>query len=179
MDKKALETYFFEHAGGHAIRECIQCGTCGGSCPLADQMDYSPRALFALIRDGEILEALHSEAPWLCVSCYNCAARCPREIPVTDLMYALKRLAAENNLAPRSNKTKDLYEAFAAVNERFGRITEPAVMARYALGHPMAALANARLGLALFQRGRLEFRLQKMKTPGRLRKLLGGRGGRP
>ena len=179
MNKKSLENYFFEQAGGEAVRDCIQCGTCGGSCPLADQMDHSPRELFALIRDGEILEVLQSDAIWLCVSCYNCTARCPREIPVTDLMYALKRMSAENDLAPRFHKVKNLYDAFSFVNKKMGRITEPLIMAKYSVNHPLDAAANAPLGLELLKRRRLEFKPQKIKKPIKIRKLLGDRGGRP
>ena len=32
------------------LEMCIQCGTCGGSCPSAVEMDHSPRAIFAMLR---------------------------------------------------------------------------------------------------------------------------------
>ena len=34
------------------VELCIQCGTCGGSCPSAADMDHTPRMLFAMIRAG-------------------------------------------------------------------------------------------------------------------------------
>ena len=37
---------------------CIQCGTCGGSCPSAEDMDHTPRMLFAMVRAGMRDQAL-------------------------------------------------------------------------------------------------------------------------
>jgi heterodisulfide reductase subunit C len=79
--------------GGVKIRECIQCGTCTGSCPNANQMDHSPREIIALIRAGLREEVLTSNSMWYCLSCYQCTVRCPRDIKPTDLMHSLECLA--------------------------------------------------------------------------------------
>src|SRR4030042_73962 len=71
----------------------LQCGPCGGSCPSGADMDHTPRALFAMINSGMREEVLRSNTPWYCVSCYYCTSRCPKEIPITEIMYTLKRLA--------------------------------------------------------------------------------------
>ena len=39
--------------GGERLFDCIQCGTCGGSCPNGPDMESTPRRLFALIAAGE------------------------------------------------------------------------------------------------------------------------------
>ena len=54
--------------GGETLLTCIQCGTCGGSCPSGPDMDYSPRKLFAMIDAGMKEEVLRSNTPWFCVS---------------------------------------------------------------------------------------------------------------
>jgi len=36
--------------GSSRLASCIQCGTCGGSCPSSADMDHTPRQLFALVR---------------------------------------------------------------------------------------------------------------------------------
>jgi len=64
--------------GGEVLITCLQCGTCGGSCPSGPDMDYTPRALFAMIGAGMEDEVLRSNTPWYCVSCYYCMARCTR-----------------------------------------------------------------------------------------------------
>ena len=34
---------------GELLATCIQCGTCSGTCPVADFMDYTPRRLIGMI----------------------------------------------------------------------------------------------------------------------------------
>ena len=47
-------------AGVSHLEMCIQCGTCGGSCPSAADMDHTPRMLFAMLRAGMRDEVLRS-----------------------------------------------------------------------------------------------------------------------
>ena len=35
--------------GGERIVHCLQCGSCGGSCPSGADMEYTPRTIFAMI----------------------------------------------------------------------------------------------------------------------------------
>lgn len=168
--------------GGEKIRTCIQCGTCSGSCPLTDQMDHAPRELFALVKDGETAAVLASNTPWYCVSCYQCMVRCPREIPITDIMYALKRIAAREGTAPRTHKMPDLYRAFRRELDQNGKITESMVMARYGMRHPIDMLRQTGLALLMARKGRLEFTPRKISFPKRLAKNSqlpdSGKGGR-
>lgn len=151
-----LKNKFFKKANAKKILRCIQCGTCSASCPLTDRMDHAPRELFALIRDGEMEEVLRSNTIWYCVSCYYCMVRCPQEIPVTDLIYALKQMAESCGFSVPGHKMPDLYRAFSRVVERYGRITETMVMANYGLRHPKDAILNVPLALKLLKRGRIE-----------------------
>jgi len=148
-----------------SINQCIQCGTCSGSCPLADLMDHAPRELFALIREGAYEEVLHSNTPWFCVSCYACMVRCPREIPVTDLMYALKEVITKQGTAPQNLKMPDMYQAFSRNIKDTGKVTESLVMARYGMKHPMDALKNIPLAIKMQMRGRLELKAPKVADP--------------
>src|SRR3989304_5335795 len=56
--------------GGETLITCLQCGTCGGSCPSGPDMDHTPRQLFAMISAGLREEVLQSNTPWYCVACY-------------------------------------------------------------------------------------------------------------
>ena len=58
--------------GGEAIRSCIQCGICTGSCPTADKWDFPPRRVIAMVRAGLREELLSSNSMWFCASCYTC-----------------------------------------------------------------------------------------------------------
>jgi len=149
----------------HHINRCIQCGTCSGSCPLSDQMDHAPRELFALIREGSYDEALHSNTPWFCVSCYACMVRCPKEIPVTDLMYAFKEAARDKGSIPANLKMPHMYSAFSRIVKEFGKITESYVMGLYGMRHPLEASKNMPLALKMLLRHRLELKPQKTADP--------------
>ena len=85
--------------GGERIVHCLQCGSCGGSCPNGADMQYTPRTLFALINANKREVVLKSNTMWCCVSCYFFTTRCPQNIPITDIMYQLKRMAIAENLA--------------------------------------------------------------------------------
>jgi heterodisulfide reductase subunit C len=146
---------FRKNDGGHRVDSCIQCGTCSGSCPLASEMDFGPRGLFALIRAGDMEPALRSNTLWLCVSCQACTVRCPQEIPVTELIHALKQLALEHGLVPRGQKMPDLYQAFAAQVRSRGRASETMIAARYGLRHPGDMLDKMSLALELLKRKRM------------------------
>jgi heterodisulfide reductase subunit C len=161
---------------GTEILRCLQCGTCSASCPLTDQMDFTPRALFALIRDGDMEAALSANTAWFCVSCYQCMVRCPQEIPITDLMYRLKQLAMEKGTVPKSHRMPDLYRAFGKIMARDGRISEALVMAAYGIRHPIAAFENSQLGLALLKRGRLDLLPRRLHSANALSAQMTGVG---
>lgn len=163
---KMLKQKFYKTAEAKKILKCIQCGSCSGSCPLSDQMDHAPRELFALIRDGEMTEVLKSNTPWFCVSCYLCMVRCPKKIPVTNLMYELKEMALEHGLAPSSNKLPDLYQAFNQLVEVNGKVTESMLMAIFGIKHPDVTLKNIPIALDLIARKRLELLPQTIKGRG-------------
>ncbi|MDI6772450.1 MAG: (Fe-S)-binding protein [bacterium] len=75
---------------------CIQCGMCGGACPLAFAMDHTPRRAIYLAKEGLLDPVLRSNMLWLCVSCYNCTARCPTGLKITDILFPALRDAAIN-----------------------------------------------------------------------------------
>jgi heterodisulfide reductase subunit C len=59
---------FFERVmaatpGGDLLRTCLQCGTCGGSCPSGPDMDATPRKLFAMIAANMEEDVLASNTP--------------------------------------------------------------------------------------------------------------------
>jgi Fe-S oxidoreductase len=75
---------------------CIQCGMCGGACPLAFAMEHTPRRAIYLAKEGLLDRVLHTNMLWLCVSCYNCTARCPTGLKITDILFPALRDAAIN-----------------------------------------------------------------------------------
>jgi len=93
----------------HEFNPCIQCGICGGSCPLGHVMDHTPRRVIHLAKEGLLDEVLRTTTPWLCVSCYTCAARCPSGLKITDLLFpALRDAALTAGLQPPSEVKRAL-----------------------------------------------------------------------
>jgi len=141
---------------GEKIKECIQCGTCSGSCPVSYMMDVTPRQTVALLRAGRIEDILQSRTIWLCASCYSCTVRCPSEIKVTDMMYALKRLAIEKKIYPDKFPVYALSRAFIDNVYKYGRNYELGLGIRYLLKvSPFKLVGSAGFGMAMMSRGRL------------------------
>jgi heterodisulfide reductase subunit C len=97
-------------------------------------MDHTPRALFALTLAGLRDEALHSNTPWMCLSCYFCAVRCPKGIRIPDVMYAIKAIAIHEGIQPEKTGS-DFSHTFVANIERYGRSHEMGLVARHYLRH--------------------------------------------
>jgi len=158
--------------GGAALQTCLQCGTCGGSCPSAGDMDHTPRALFAMIDAGMRDEVLKSNTPWYCVSCYMCTARCPKEIPITDIMYTLKQMAVKEGLYDDS-KAPDFSKTFIGWVEDYGRSFELGLMGIHMLRHnPLGAFKLADMGIGLVAKGRMAFTPTRIKGIDGLKKIL-------
>jgi quinone-modifying oxidoreductase subunit QmoC len=159
--------------GGEGIFECIQCGTCSAVCPVSLYMDYTPRRLINMVRGGFRDEVLNSRTVWLCTSCYTCQVNCPAGIHITDVMYALKRLALAEEAHPKRFSIPVLIQQFVRNVWRTGRNNE----LRLALGllrrtNPLKGLSMAPTGLRLLRTRRMDIREQKVADPGALRDLL-------
>jgi quinone-modifying oxidoreductase, subunit QmoC len=158
--------------GGAKVRDCIQCGTCSGSCPVSWAMEETPRQIFAMIRAGMKEQILDTLTIWICASCYQCANRCPQEIKVTDIMYTLKRMAIREN-RKRSKKARAFAREFAGVVNRYGRSHETELMVRYMLAtNPLGAMSAAPVGINLFTHGRLPLGGGRVRDIAGLRKII-------
>ncbi|HKZ54754.1 MAG TPA: 4Fe-4S dicluster domain-containing protein [Anaerolineales bacterium] len=167
-----LEKVIAATPGGETLVTCLQCGTCGGSCPSGPDMDHTPRQIFAMINAGMEDEVLRSNAPWYCVSCYYCMVRCPKEIPVTDIMYALKRMAVRAKLYDDSD-APDFSESFIGFVETYGRSFEVGLATRYHLTHhPLNKFALGPFALQMLARDRLALRPERIKQIDQLRAIL-------
>lgn len=101
----------FAEAGLEKIRACINCGTCTGGCPSGRRTAYRTRSAIrkALIGDEDVLKDIDI---WFCSTCYNCYERCPRDIPVTDMIIKLRNIAVEEgNILDPHMALSDLFYA--------------------------------------------------------------------
>jgi heterodisulfide reductase subunit C len=159
--------------GGERIRNCIQCGTCSASCPLSPYMDYTPRRLIHMAREGFKRDVLESFTIWLCTSCYSCTVECPRKIRVTDIMYALKRRAIEDGVYPKHFPIPVLAGQFGSMIRNKGRVTESWLIVKVFMRTSILKLLGmSKLGTKLFLKGRMEVLPASIRGRKQLRVLL-------
>lgn len=160
-------------AHGEQLYGCIQCGTCSATCPVSHYMDYTPRKIIQMIREGFRNEVLSSATVWMCASCYSCTAECPKGIKITDVMYALKREAITSGRYPKHFPTPVLATNFFSQVLNNGRNSEgPLLMKMYLKTNPMAIFKNMMLGFKLWKTGRLSLKTEKIKNKKDLMTLL-------
>ncbi|HZY41022.1 MAG TPA: 4Fe-4S dicluster domain-containing protein [Anaerolineae bacterium] len=167
-----LEQVSAHTAGVSRLEMCIQCGTCGGSCPSAEDMDHTPRMLFAMIRAGMREDALKSNTPWICVSCYHCVVRCPQGVHIADVMYALKSMAIHAKLYDDST-APDFSQTFVDMVETYGRSYEFGLATRYYLKHQKRRLPGmAPMGLGMLTKQRMAIAPRKIEQIDQLHAIL-------
>jgi len=149
--------------GGEKLRHCLQCGLCSGSCPLSLYMDYTPRRLMYLAREGFKAEVLSSLSIWLCTSCYACIVECPKNINITELMYALKERAIQEKFYPRRFPVPVMAQQFSRMVRSSGRVTESWLIMRVFLRTAIwRLLGMGGLGLKLLRAGRMRLKREKI-----------------
>jgi heterodisulfide reductase subunit C len=132
-------------------------------------MDISPRQVIARYRAGDVSTVLTTTSIWLCASCYGCTSRCPAGIKVTDMVYALKRLAAARGIAPSREPVFAFPDAFTSVVRRYGRNNEPRFLIAYnRRAGWMGLVRNGVLGLRLLLKGRIPLRATRIRGHGQL-----------
>ncbi len=160
--------------GGERIRECIQCGTCSGICPMSVYMDVSPRRLIAMADAGFKDEVLGSFTIWLCSSCYACVVNCPKDIKITEVMYALKMRALQEKRYPRRRfPIPILAKEFANLVMNNGRNSEGRLVFKLALKTNLLNLIKMLpLGWKLITTGRFSLRKDRVKNPAQIRHMM-------
>ena len=138
------------------VRACMQCGTCSATCPNVQAMASPPRRLWRLLLMGFTDEVLADGSFYLCSSCYACTLRCPRGLPLTDAMAALRRLASRR-YPETAGHNPTFYETFMQNVRTYGRVQETALMTRYflAMKSPTLPLEFTPLGLRMLGKGKL------------------------
>jgi heterodisulfide reductase subunit C len=140
-------------------------------------MDYSPRRIMAMVREGFRNETLGSKTIWLCASCYSCTVHCPQDIHITDVMYTLKRDAIEHKKYPKRFPVPVLAQEFGKIVEKNGRNSEAWLVLRMALrSNPLILFKMLRTGWDLIRTGRMKFGVERIKRRSELPRYLASDG---
>jgi heterodisulfide reductase subunit C len=98
---------------------------------------------------------------------------CPQEIKITDIMYALKRLAIQEGVYPRHFPISVLAREFYRFVLKTGRNNEARLTLRlFMKTNIFRLLGQTFLGLRLLRQGRMSFRADRIKNKRQLRKII-------
>jgi heterodisulfide reductase subunit C2 len=94
---------------GESVKLCMQCSTCTGMCPMAQEMDFSPRKVMHFAQFGLIDRLSEINTFWKCASCHACSVKCPRGIDIAKVMEALRQqtLRKSKNYIEPSQMSKE------------------------------------------------------------------------
>jgi len=158
---------------GNPIDVCIQCGTCSGSCPAVEYMDYSPREIIALIRADLRDRVIYSDTIWCCSSCYSCTVRCPKNIKITEMMYALKRYCIWKHKHKRGAIGPDFSRKFVKMVVKTGKSYEPGLATTFMFRYGIRGMIdNMSMGMSLLQKRRMSIVPKTVKRIKNFRKVL-------
>jgi heterodisulfide reductase subunit C len=89
-----------ERESGEDLSKCYQCGNCSGSCPVSFAMEIPVSQVIRFVQLGQEQTVLQANSMWLCVSCLQCQARCPKCLDPSKVMEALRRLSLRRGKRP-------------------------------------------------------------------------------
>lgn len=162
-----------QSAHGEPLKTCIQCGTCTGTCPAVEYMDHTPRQLIAMINADLKDDVLASNTFWYCASCFHCTARCPRDIDIAELMYAVKRYTIWHKQYQEDLIGPVFSETFVKTIVKSGRSYEPVLTPSYIFSYgPRELLKEATTATNMMLKGRLPLLPPRIKRLDNFRRMI-------
>jgi len=136
-------------------------------------MDYSPRQIIAMIRADLKEQVVNSDTIWCCASCYSCTVRCPKDIKITQMMYALKRYCIWKGRYRDGAVGPAFSRRFVKIVVKTGKSYEPGLAPAFMFKSGVRGLVdNMTMGMALFNKGRISVFPKSVKRIDSFRKVL-------
>jgi Fe-S oxidoreductase len=82
-----------------AVGPCFQCGVCTATCPWGE-LQSEPANVRQLMHRAQLGIAPEDGAIWWCTTCRACEELCPRNVPIADVMLALRNQAWKERKVP-------------------------------------------------------------------------------
>jgi Fe-S oxidoreductase len=84
-----------ELAQKHKLFECIQCGTCTASCPVAKKANLNVRKYMREVAALGKLTPHSQNELWSCTTCSTCGVRCPKDLNPYEFIIDIRGMAVE------------------------------------------------------------------------------------
>jgi len=85
--------------GGENLLRCYSCGTCMSTCLVSRvNPEFNPRRTLHQVMLGMRGQVLTGSTIWLCSACDACYPRCPQHIHISELMEAIRNIAAREGI---------------------------------------------------------------------------------
>ncbi|WP_456469463.1 (Fe-S)-binding protein [Archaeoglobus sp.] len=97
-----------------SLSACMQCAVCSSSCSMRYNMNV--RKLIARYLGNK--EKFWSDELWNCTTCHVCQDRCPRGIPITDLIVEARSRTIESGRVPAD--VREMLESVQKFANPFG-----------------------------------------------------------
>jgi len=151
-------------SSGENVASCYQCKKCSSGCPVSFAMDYQPHQIIHMIRMGLQEEVLKSTSIWVCASCEACTTRCPNDIDVAKIMDTMKMASLKSGLELGEKQVSVFHNAVLFSVKNLGRLYELGMIGIFMMKSggmvsnikSGALLADAKLGLEMFKKGKLK-----------------------
>ena len=109
-----------ELAQKHKLLECIQCGTCTGSCPVARKANLNIRKYMREVATTGRLTQHPQNEIWSCTTCSACGVRCPKDLNPYEFLIDVRGMAVEEGaIAPT---IRDALESIFKNGNPWGRV---------------------------------------------------------
>jgi heterodisulfide reductase subunit C len=119
-------------------------------------------------------DILASNTFWFCASCFHCTVRCPSEIDIAELMYALKRYSIWKHTYQEGLVGPIFSETFVKTILRSGRSFEPVMATSYLFSSGVKKLIQeASMATGLMLKGRLPVLPPRIKRLENFKRMIG------
>ncbi|MCS7203467.1 MAG: 4Fe-4S dicluster domain-containing protein [Thermodesulfovibrio sp.] len=89
--------------GAEELKECIQCGKCASTCPMAlAGLEFFIKRIIHAATLGLRDILIEDPSVWACQSCNRCVEICPMDVKPYEIIQAVRRAAVRVEACPAS-----------------------------------------------------------------------------
>ncbi len=90
MSSEKKQAELIKEISGVNPLKCMKCGKCSATCPSYNEMDIKPHQFVSYVINEDIESLVNSKS--LCLSCFACVERCPRDVKPGKLIDAARQV---------------------------------------------------------------------------------------